>query len=108
MRAERIEWFADRNPLKPELAELLNLGLFLPLHVKDVNNNQVFIIRTGVHDTHKHEQNDVLKVRSPSMKVKYCIVYDSNEFDAQKKTQIEICFQCGFCFFVLCFDVYRS
>lgn len=69
MRAERIEWFADRNPLKPELAELLNLGLFIPLHVKDVNNNQVFIIRTGVHDTHKHDQNNVLKVRSPFMKV---------------------------------------
>lgn len=65
MRAERIEWFADRNPLKPELEELLNLGLFLPLHTKDVNNYQVFIIRTGVHDTHKHDQNDVLKVRSP-------------------------------------------
>lgn len=64
MRAERIEWFADRNPLRPEIQELLDLGLFLPLGSKDVNNYQVFIIRTGVHDTHKHEQNDVLKVRS--------------------------------------------
>lgn len=65
MRAERIEWFADRNPMKPELEELLDLGLFLPLPTKDVNNYQVFVIRTGVHDTSKHEQNDVLKVRSP-------------------------------------------
>lgn len=62
MRAERIEWFADRNPFKPDIAELLDLGLFLPLHKKDVNKYQVFIIRTGVHDTYKHDQNDVLKV----------------------------------------------
>lgn len=67
LRAERTEWFADRNPLKPELAELLDLGLFLPLQTKDVNNYQVFIIRTGIHDTHKHDQNDVLKVRISSV-----------------------------------------
>lgn len=62
MRAERIEWFTGRNPLAPNIAELLDLGLFLPLETKDINNYQVFIIRTGVHDTKKHEQNDVLKV----------------------------------------------
>lgn len=62
LRAERIEWFADRNPFNPEINELLDLGLFLPLEKKDVNNYQVFIIRTGVHDTRKHDQNDVLKV----------------------------------------------
>lgn len=62
LRAERIEWFVDRNPFNPEINELLDLGLFLPLEKKDVNNYQVFIIRTGVHDTKKHEQNDVLKV----------------------------------------------
>lgn len=64
MRAERVEWFSDRDPMKPHIEELLDLGLFLPLEAKDVNNYQVFIIRTGVHDTYKHEQNDVLKVQS--------------------------------------------
>lgn len=62
MRTERIEWFSARNPLTPKIAELLELGLFLPLETKDINNYQVFIIRTGVHDTKKHEQNDVFKV----------------------------------------------
>ncbi|XP_031633550.1 retinol-binding protein pinta isoform X2 [Contarinia nasturtii] len=62
LRAERVEWFTDRNPLNPEIEELLDLGLFLPLDSKDVNNYQVFIIRTGVHNPHKHDQNDVLKV----------------------------------------------
>lgn len=64
LRAERTEWFTDRNPLKPEIEELLDLGLFLPLGSKDVNNYQVFIIRTGVHNPHKHDQNDVLKVQN--------------------------------------------
>lgn len=64
MRAERLEWFSDRNPLKPEIEELLDLGLFLPLETKDVNNYQVFVIRTGVHNPSKHDQNDVLKVQS--------------------------------------------
>lgn len=62
LRAERIEWFTDRNPFNSEIIELLDLGLFLPLEKKDVNNYHVFIIRTGVHDTKKHGQNDVLKV----------------------------------------------
>lgn len=68
MRAERLEWFADRNPLKPEIEEFLDLGLFLPLETKDINNYQVFIIRTGVHNPSKHDQNDVLKVRWPILK----------------------------------------
>lgn len=62
MRAERLEWFADRNPLNPQIGELLDLGLFLPLETKDKDNCQVFIIRTGAHDPQRYEQNDVLKV----------------------------------------------
>lgn len=64
MRAERIEWFSNRNPFLPELSELLELGVFLPLKEKDPNGCQIFIIRTGVHSTKKHLQNDVLKVQS--------------------------------------------
>lgn len=45
MRMERVEWFADRDPLLPEIEELLDLGIFLPLKVKDDQNRQVFIIR---------------------------------------------------------------
>lgn len=62
MRAERLEWFADRDPLNQKIAAILDLGLFLPLDTKDVNNYHVFIIRTGVHSTKIHNQNDVLKV----------------------------------------------
>lgn len=45
MRMERVEWFADRDPFLPEIEELLDLGIFLPLKVKDDQNRQVFIIR---------------------------------------------------------------
>lgn len=62
MRAERIEWFTNRNPFASEIQELLDIGVFLPLKEKDVNGCQIFIIRTGAHSTKKHLQNDVLKV----------------------------------------------
>lgn len=92
MRAERTEWFADRDPFKPHIEELLDMGLFLPLESKDVNNNQIFIIRTGIHDTYKHEQNDVLKVRSPIAYLIFmaeCIrftLFDKNLFYTQNLT----------------------
>lgn len=62
MRAERIEWFAKRDPFATEIQELLDIGVFLPLKEKDENGCQIFVIRTGVHSTKKHQQNDVLKV----------------------------------------------
>lgn len=62
MRAERIEWFADRNPFQPEIMEILKIGVFLPLKEKGPDGSQIFIIRTGAHDTKKHDQNNVLKV----------------------------------------------
>lgn len=63
MRAERPEWFADRDPFAPELVELMDIGVFLPLRVKDEHNRQVFVIRTAAHDPKKHSQNDVFKVK---------------------------------------------
>lgn len=62
MRAERIEWFTNRNPFEPEIQELLEIGVFLPLKEKDPSGCQLFIIRTGAHSAKKHQQNDVLKV----------------------------------------------
>ena len=62
MRAERVEWFEKRDPFLPEILELLELGVFLPLRIKDSENRQVVIIRTAVHNPKLHKQNDVLKV----------------------------------------------
>lgn len=49
MRMERVEWFANRDPFRPEIQELLDLGVFLPLKQKDDQNRQVFIIRKSEH-----------------------------------------------------------
>lgn len=64
MRTERVEWFSNRDPFRPEISELLDIGVFLPLENKDPSGCQVFIVRTGAHDTKRHNQNDMLKVIS--------------------------------------------
>lgn len=62
MRADRTEWFSDRDPFAPELVELFDLGVFLPLRTKDAHNRQVFVVRAAAHDPKLHRQSDVFKV----------------------------------------------
>ncbi|XP_061386712.1 retinol-binding protein pinta-like, partial [Musca vetustissima] len=62
MRAERSEWFSNRDPTRKEIQELLNLGVFLPVDGLDEENRKVVIIRTAVHEPKEHSQNDVFKV----------------------------------------------
>ncbi|EAA01738.5 retinol-binding protein pinta [Anopheles merus] len=61
-REKLTEWFKDRDPFRPEIQELLDIGVFLPLHQKDALNRQVVVIRTAAHDPEKHKQDDVFKV----------------------------------------------
>jgi hypothetical protein len=61
-RAERVEWFVNRDPHLSHLADLIELGVFLPLKVKDSENRQIVIIRTAAHNPTLHKQNDVFKV----------------------------------------------
>ncbi|XP_052902509.1 retinol-binding protein pinta [Anopheles moucheti] len=61
-RERLTEWFKDRDPFRPEIHELLNIGVFLPLREKDSLNRQVVLIRTSAHDPTKHKQDDVFKV----------------------------------------------
>lgn len=61
MRAEVPEWFKNRDPGRPEILELLKLGVFIPLD-KLHDNKHVVIIRTAAHDPKKHKQDDVFKV----------------------------------------------
>lgn len=75
MRAERTEWFSNRDPFLPVISELLELGVFIPLSKKDVNGCQVFIIRSGVHNAKKHSQNDVLKVPQITRNVFQCLMF---------------------------------
>ncbi|XP_018324411.1 retinol-binding protein pinta-like [Agrilus planipennis] len=60
MRKEVPEWFTKRDPSRPEIQELVKLGIFLPLK-KYHNNKLVVIIRTAAHDPRRHAQDDVFK-----------------------------------------------
>ncbi|XP_067618036.1 retinol-binding protein pinta [Eurosta solidaginis] len=62
MRAERIEWFSNRDPFLPEIQTLLKLGVFLPVDGVDSKNRKVVIIRAAAHDPKQHSQNNVFKV----------------------------------------------
>lgn len=61
-REKLTEWFSGRDPVRPELQELLDIGVFLPLLEKDKLNRQVVIIRTSAHDPKRHKQDNVFKV----------------------------------------------
>lgn len=60
MRAEIPEWFSNRDPLLPEIQQLVRLGVFVPLK-KYQDNRLVVIIRTAAHDPKVHSQDDVFK-----------------------------------------------
>lgn len=62
IRSTRIEWFQNRDPYLPEIQELLDIGVFLPLKEKDIYNRQVVIIRTAAHNPKYHTQDNVFKV----------------------------------------------
>ncbi|XP_043467263.1 retinol-binding protein pinta-like [Leptopilina heterotoma] len=60
-RAVMTEWFSNRNPILPELTELFDLGVFLPLRKLDDEGRLVVIIKASVHDPRKHKFSDVIK-----------------------------------------------
>lgn len=62
IRKERVEWFQNRDPFLPEMQELLDIGVFLPLRLKDTQNRQVVIIRTAAHSPKYHSQDNVFKL----------------------------------------------
>lgn len=62
IRISRVEWFQNRDPFLPEIEELLDIGIFLPLKQKDTHNRQVVIIRTAAHNPKYHSQDNVFKV----------------------------------------------
>ncbi|XP_001845080.2 retinol-binding protein pinta [Culex quinquefasciatus] len=62
IRSARTEWFQNRDPFLPEMQELLDIGVFLPLRQKDTQNRQVVIIRTAAHSPKYHTQDNVFKL----------------------------------------------
>lgn len=60
MKTERPEWFTNRDPLLPEIQDLVKLGVFVPLR-KYQDNRLVVIIRAAAHNPKIHLQDDVFK-----------------------------------------------
>lgn len=60
MRRDEPVWFANRDPQKREIQELINLGVFVPLKVT-YENKLVVIIRVAAHDPKLYKQDDVFK-----------------------------------------------
>ncbi|XP_015585514.1 retinol-binding protein pinta [Cephus cinctus] len=61
LRARSPEWYSYRDPFLPELLELFDLGVFLPLRKVDSEGRMVILIRVAVHDPIKHKQANVFK-----------------------------------------------
>ncbi|XP_011704761.1 PREDICTED: alpha-tocopherol transfer protein-like [Wasmannia auropunctata] len=48
------EWYLNKDPFRPELQELLDLGILLPLRKPDSQGRVVFLIRGTRHDPRIH------------------------------------------------------
>lgn len=69
LRGSTPEWYLNRDPLLPELQDLLNLGVFVPLLKKDSDGRLVVIIRAAVHDPKIHQQNDIFKISNMTLEL---------------------------------------
>lgn len=61
-RGQVKEWYSDRDPLRPELNSLLDIGTFLPLPGIDDQGRKIVLIRATLHNPQKHKQDDIFKI----------------------------------------------
>jgi len=61
-RSNLPEWFQHKDPFRPEIQELLNLGVFFPLRKPDSQGRLVLIIRGTRHDPRRHKIPDIIKI----------------------------------------------
>ncbi|KAK2586134.1 hypothetical protein KPH14_001408 [Odynerus spinipes] len=55
------EWYAKKDPFLPELQDMLNLGIFLPMRKLDNEGRMVVLIRVAAHDPNRQKLADMLK-----------------------------------------------
>ncbi|XP_063977676.1 retinol-binding protein pinta isoform X2 [Diachasmimorpha longicaudata] len=55
------EWFANRDPMIPELQDMFKMGIFLPLQGVDDQGRIVVILRVCIHNPAQHSISSVLK-----------------------------------------------
>ncbi|XP_071573227.1 retinol-binding protein pinta-like [Temnothorax nylanderi] len=60
-RSDLPEWYMNTDPFLPELQELLDLGLYLPLRNPDDQGRLVILVRV-IYDPRRHEISNLVKV----------------------------------------------
>ncbi|XP_076630030.1 retinol-binding protein pinta [Colletes latitarsis] len=60
-RSNLPEWYSNRDPFLPQLQELFDIGVFVPLRKLDNEGRMVVIVRAAAHTPAKHKMADMLK-----------------------------------------------
>ncbi|XP_012222901.1 retinol-binding protein pinta-like [Linepithema humile] len=68
-RFDLPEWFANKDPLRPELQDLLDEGLFLPLRKLDDQKRMVIFSRVGRQNPSTQKLSDFIKICNMTMEV---------------------------------------
>ncbi|XP_011164673.2 retinol-binding protein pinta isoform X3 [Solenopsis invicta] len=61
-RSHLPEWYMNKDPFRPELQELLEMGLVLPLREPDNQGRLVIIMHCTRHDPRRHEISNIFKI----------------------------------------------
>nr|XP_012222899.1 PREDICTED: alpha-tocopherol transfer protein-like [Linepithema humile] len=68
-RFDLPEWFANKDPFRPELQDLLDTGLFLPLRKLDDQKRMVLFARVGRQNSSTQKLSDLIKIGNMIMEV---------------------------------------
>ncbi|XP_039302691.1 retinol-binding protein pinta-like [Solenopsis invicta] len=61
-RSDLSEWYTNKDPFRPEMQELLDLGIFVPLRKPDSQGRIVFLMRPTLNDPNVHEIPNIMKI----------------------------------------------
>ncbi|XP_077266812.1 retinol-binding protein pinta-like [Temnothorax americanus] len=63
------EWYRNRDPFQPELQEIIDMGICLPLRKPDSQRRLVIIMRGTLHDPSRHQMSDITKMSMIAIEV---------------------------------------
>lgn len=69
MRTLLPEFFTNRDPMLPELQEILKLGISFPLPHPDPQGRTIFLMRVGQYDPNKIKLQDIMKLNYINMDI---------------------------------------
>ncbi|XP_011164680.2 retinol-binding protein pinta [Solenopsis invicta] len=61
-RSDLPEWYTNKDPFRPELQELLEMGLILPLRKPDSQGRLILIMHCTRHNPRRHKIPDLAKI----------------------------------------------